>query len=50
MSSMLGQVGQVGVVLRQDTAHAPSALLRDTRATRKVGLFYTRSGHDGTPA
>ena len=48
-SSMLGilvSFGQVGVLLRHDTARAPFARLRDTRATRKVGLLYARSGKE----
>ena len=47
MLGILGLFGQLGVVLRHDTAHAPSARLCDTRATRKVGLLYARSGHHG---
>ena len=33
-------------MLRHDTAHATFARLRDTRATRKVGLLYARSGKE----
>ena len=47
MLGILVSFDQVGVVLRHDTAHAPSARLRDTRATRKVGLLYARNGHNG---
>ena len=45
MSSTLGSLGQVGVVLYDDIAQAHSARLRDTRATRKVGRLRARSGH-----